>query len=453
MTNSATDSATESSPALPLQPGQETGLPAGMSIIRRNKTYYLKRDVPRRFHGVEPRRQVWISLRTDSEREAHRRARTAWGDQIMRWEAALRGDTTDAEARYLAMKDAAKANGFRFLDVERVAQLPTDQLLARLDATITPAGTLNEKVAPGIIGTAKVPEMKLSRALEAYWQVAKKEKTKGKSADQVRRWENPRKKAFANLIAVIGDLPLGEITPDDFLNFRDWWRDKLDTEGLTANSANKDFSYVSSTLREVIRLKRLGIVPPYESLKKFDDGERATRLPFSEKWIREKLLAKGALHGLNREARGILLGMVNTGYRPSEAQDLLPEHIRLDTNVPHISIEPVNRTLKTLPSRRVIPLVGVSLEAFRENPEGFPRYAGKAGLSATVNKFMRENGLMESDDHTLYGLRHSFEDRMLDRDVDERIRRDLMGHSLGRQRYGEGGSLEKLAAAIGSIAL
>jgi hypothetical protein len=43
---------------------------------------------------------------------------------------------------------------------------------------------------------------------------------------------------------------------------------------------------------------------------------------------------------------------------------------------------------------------------------------------------MRENGLRETPEHSVYSLRHSFEDRLLDRDVDERIRRDLMGHAL-----------------------
>jgi integrase len=58
-----------------------------------------------------------------------------------------------------------------------------------------------------------------------------------------------------------------------------------------------------------------------------------------------------------------------------------------------------------------------------------------------INKFLRENKLLESDRHTLYGLRHSFEDRCLRAKIDERVRRDLMGHALGRQRYGEGGGL------------
>ena len=57
-------------------------------------------------------------------------------------------------------------------------------------------------------------------------------------------------------------------------------------------------------------------------------------------------------------------------------------------------ITPATRTLTA--ARRVIPLAGVSLEAFRECPEGFPRYADNPTLSATVNNYLRENGLPET---------------------------------------------------------
>lgn len=88
------------------------------------------------------------------------------------------------------------------------------------------------------------------------------------------------------------------------------------------------------------------------------------------------------------------------------------------------------RIMPQLIARRIItprrPLLGVSLEAMRAFPEGFPRYReSSVSLSATVNKFLRENSLMESDDYTLYSLRHSFEDRMLAAGIDDRIRRDL----------------------------
>ncbi len=76
-----------------------------------------------------------------------------------------------------------------------------------------------------------------------------------------------------------------------------------------------------------------------------------------------------------------------------------------------------------------------------------------AALSATVNKFLRANGLLETDDHSLYSLRHSFEERMLAAGIDDRIRRDLFGHALDRERYGGGASLEMARDLLIPLAL
>lgn len=237
------------------------------------------------------------------------------------------------------------------------------------------------------------------------------------------------------------------------LDFRDRWMDRIAAGDAQPDTANKDFQHIGNILRTVVKMKRLGIMLPLDGLSFKADKER-TRPPFSDTWIREKLLAPGALDGLNREARCILLGMINTGYRPGEAAGLLPHHIRLDADVPHISIEPEGRQLKNKVSERVIPLVGVSLDAFKECPKGFPRYQeSSATLSATVNKFLREKGLLPTEAHSLYSLRHSFEDRMLAAGIDDRVRRDLFGHTLGRERYGDGATLAHKFDLLQAIAL
>ena len=53
----------------------------------------------------------------------------------------------------------------------------------------------------------------------------------------------------------------------------------------------------------------------------------------------------------------------------------------------------------------------------------------------------------------MYSLRHSFEDRLLAADVDERNRRDLLGHALNRERYGKGASLEHMQEVVSKVAL
>jgi len=252
---------------------------------------------------------------------------------------------------------------------------------------------------------------------------------------------------------VVGDLAIAQLKRADFLDFRSWWLERIAEENLTPNSANKDLIHLSDVLKTVNELKGFDFDLPLHKLT-LQDGDKKERLPFSDDWIRDRLLASDALSGLNGEARAIFLGMINTGYRPSEAAGLTAERIRLDHEVPHIVIAAdETRQIKNRTSRREIPLTGISLDVFREFPKGFPHYREKpANLSATANKFLRENGLMESDAHVMYSLRHSFEDRMLRGRIDERVRRELMGHSLGRQKYGQAGGLAFKAGELARIA-
>lgn len=422
-----------------------------MGIAKRGRLYHLRRRVPRRYRGVEPRETVWISLHTDSQTVARSKADRAWSQMIEAWEARLAGNSDDAEARYEAARDLARVRGFRYLDAGAVAKLPTDQVIERVEAIPAPAHQPDKIEAAALLGTVSEPRITVTKALDLYWTLAR-EKTFGKSEDQLRRWEAPRNKAIRNFVAVVGDKEIATITRDDMLDFRQHWLDRIGAGEVTANSANKDLIHLGDVLKTVNMMKRLGLSLPLGELS-FKQGEARTRPPFSDDWIKTRLLANGALDGLNGEARCLLLGMVNTGYRPSEGTALTADTIRLKGDVPHISIEPTGRQLKSHYARRVIPLAGVSLEAFKAFPEGFPRYRDSATLSATVNKFLRSKGLLETPRHSFYSLRHAFEDRMLAAGIDDRIRRDLFGHRLDRERYGKGASLEHLAELVRGIAL
>lgn len=420
-----------------------------MSLIFRGGVWHLKRRVPTRFAAVEPRPVIWVSLRTDSRAEAEAKAAAVWAQMLEAWSARLAGASADAATRFDGARRLAALRGVRYLPAEDVAKLPVEEILQRIEAIPERDGRADPVEAAALLGTARPPGLTLSGALDAYWTLAR-DKTLGKSPDQIRRWRNPYLKAFRNLIDVVGDTEVAKLTADDMQDFRDWWLDRIEAENLTPNSANKDFSHIATALRLVAKRKRLGTEPPVGGLA-IRGGAGRRRLPFSTEWIRDRILAPGALDRLNTEARSIVLVMVNTGARPSEIAALRPEDVVTDAEVPHIRIRAAGRQLKTETSERDIPLVGVSLRAVLP---GYPRYRDNPGLSATVNKFLRSHGLAETPGHTLYGLRHSFEDRMLAAGVDERIRRDLMGHSLGgRQRYGRGASLEHLARCIASISL
>ena len=113
--------------------------------------------------------------------------------------------------------------------------------------------------------------------------------------------------------------------------------------------------------------------------------------------------------------------------------------------MPHIIIASrKGRKLKTKHSKRVIPLVGYALQAFQARPEGFPKYRMDPDhLTNKVNKFLREHDLFPSEKHSVYSLRHSFQDRLSEVDAPDRIQAELMGHRFSREKYGHGPSLEK----------
>jgi len=413
-----------------------------MQLMMRGKTWHLRRRVPARFASVEPRREVWVSLRTDSRQQAAKKAPAVWDSLVAGWEAQLAGRSDDGAARLEVAKAIAASHGLSYKPARDLEDLPLEELLARVEVLQRRDGTVNAVAAPAVLGTVEVPSMTVSEALAEYWALTP-DRIRGKSADQKRRWENPRKKAIRNFIDVVGDRPIAALTRSDFLDFRFWWLERIAEE-----------NHLFDVLRTVDELKGLGLDLPLHKLT-LKEGDKAERVPFSDSWIREKLLADGALAGMNDEARAILVGMINTGYRPSEAAGLTADRIRLDHEVPHLVIaaDPT-RQIKNRTSRREIPLTGVSLEVFRAFPSGFPRYREKpASLSGTVNSYLRENGLMESDRHVMYSTRHSFEDRMLRGRIDERIRRELMGHSLGRQKYGQGGGLAFKAGELARIAI
>ncbi|WP_245272098.1 hypothetical protein [Mesorhizobium sp. LSJC285A00] len=103
---------------------------------------------------------------------------------------------------------------------------------------------------------------------------------------------------------------------------------------------------------------------------------------------------------------------------------------------------------------RKIPLVGVALEVFKKYSKGFPRYKDReASLSALLNKHFKSHGLFPTEDHTVYSLRHSFEDRMKNGRLDEELRRMLMGHTIDRPKYGEGGDMKMWQEELMKIVL
>ena len=152
----------------------------------------------------------------------------------------------------------------------------------------------------------------------------------------------------------------------------------------------------------------------------------------------------------------------DTGMRLSEALGLVWGDIDLKHKHPHINLVPHPwRSLKTSGSKRLVPLVGVSLEAIKTmHRQGvshtflFKSYTNETSCngnsaSAALNKWLKEY----TEHGVVHSFRHSFRDRLREAEVDLELTDQLGGwasSSVG-QSYGTGHTLEQKHKTIQRI--
>ena len=370
------------------------------------------------------------------------------------WSAIVAGnsDPTSIHLKYEQAVKRAEGLGFRYRPSTEIAQGPVEEIIRRIQA-LPPASERAHPLEAALLGRDQRPQTSLSDALDLYINEIAKTELSRKSPAQKTRWINERKQAVSSFVKVIGDKPIDDITRDDARAYFRHWSERVapddhNAKQLSPSTANRSIGLLKTLYGAYFQqISEFDRPNPFRNLH-FAENEEGKRPPFSVEWIEQKIFAPGALERMNREARGLTLALVDTGARMSELCNLMQPAIVLDHPVPHINIRPSTdreqpREIKTASSVRIIPLVGVALSVFQAHPEGFPRYRDKeASLSAEMNKFLRNHDLFPSPRHTAYSFRHSFEDRMKVAGIDFELRCILMGHSMDRPGYGQGGSLE-----------
>jgi len=411
-------------------------------LKKRKKWYHFRRRVPDEYKHLHRCSVLQASLKTDSEVVA--RARCASLNEALEnyWYShrdSKIGDHDELEK----MISTAKSFGFSYKPANKVtSNEPVERVIERLSI----AGRTNEKlVREAVLGVGGHEQITLDRAFKDY---ARHETANlSSSSDRQKHvWKSTKKRSVDNFKSVVGNVPVSEISREQILKYREWWADRITAGSHTANTANKDIS----ALRVILRLAgdNYSLSQDFDQLFKRTGFTEAgnSRSPFESRYITEVLLCRERLN-MNEECILFIYAMADTGARVGELVGLNFEEgdIQLDHDVPHIKIRPNKiRSLKTPQSERDIPLVGASLVAFTELNQGFQRYLGKNTLiSSTIGKYLREHELLPSTNHTLYSLRHSFEDRLTAVEPPDKVQAALMGHKYVRPRYGFGPSLEQ----------
>jgi len=411
-------------------------------IFVRGDIYYYRRRVPEHVAPYENRSVIKISLGTKDEKEALRKA-SIYNDYIEEyWRSLIKtGGKSDIEAEYRAAVKLAKAHGFAYKNVVEIAKEPLEEIVDRLQ--VATKAIERKKTVSSVLGGNAQPETLLSACIEKYWPLCA-DRLINKSPDQIRKWKNPRIAVMNSFIDVIGDKALSEVTRGDVLTYRQWWMDRVESGEVVAATVNKNMMYV----RDILQMVGMSceIETDFELLFakiRLKEIERS-RPPFDVLYVQNTLLCPDRLNGLNLEARLLIYAMADTGARESELIGLCEDDIFLDDPIAHIWIRArKNRALKTVTSERKIPLVGASLYAFEQLPSGFTHYRNADTASSTINKYLRENDLKPTPDHSLYSLRHTFKDRLRDAQAPEEIIDELMGHKKSGPKYGRGHIMER----------
>lgn len=422
-------------------------------LTKRQGNFHYKRRVPVTIAHLDERApHVRTSLKTDDRGLARRKRDLLEAADDALWASLItKGVTDPARRRYEAAVKRVEALDFTFHGAGYFEQPEAfDDLVDRLRHVL--ATGQQDQIMEPLLGAIEVPKMTVSKAFDLYCDEIVADELVNKSQVQKDQWKKVKKRAISNFIRLVEDKPMEEITIDDAKKiYRHWLARIAPKEGKAtagASSGNRDLGNMR-VLYEAY-FKHMGDARrpnPFEGLG-FSLKKKRSRPPIPTDWIRDTVMKPGNLATLNEEARGILLIMIETGARPSEICNLEPHAIRLSNKVPHLSIEPRDdpdnpREIKTESSRRLVPLVGVALEAAKRHKAGFPLYRNRENdLSATLNKYLRANALLPTKSHTVYSFRHSFEDRMKEGGLEDELRRLLMGHTVDRPKYGSGGSLD-----------
>jgi len=450
-------------------------------LVKLGGIYYYQRRVPKRFSHIDTRTKPRLSLRTDNLDLARiRRDHLEEADEQM-WsalalealEAGAKGTPSQAVSaaarkRYQAAVSRAMAFGFAYKTAEDLAAVPsTYELLDRIAVlerqlnqrgALVPARGETEALLGGVSDPRQ--SVTVSQAFEVFIKEIAFDDVYNKSPAQKRSWEKTKRTSINYFLDQIGDMPVDEITRETAIAYQNWWKARMlpqedGSDPVTPNTANRHIGNMRSLLQRYFDfIGEPEREDPFRGMYFKGKTKDAARVPFSDDWVRTRILTPGMFDALNAELRVMIFLLIETGARLSELCGLRAEDIRLKAAVPHILIRSEqNRELKTETSEREIPLVGVAEIAMHAAPEGFPRYYDKATLaSANLMKAFRQRNLLPTRKHVIYSFRHAFEDRMLHAELDYGLRCALMGHKNDRPEYGSGGTLDHKRGQLLKIA-
>ena len=420
------------------------GFTAPYLYIRGNGNYLYRRAIPAEHQRLAGgRTEFKESLRTRN----HNVAVVRYGETHSKYEAIfeqLRNGIAlkDQKASSVEeLKARAASLGLAYRSAEEQMSKPDMKDLARRLGTWNQLGKPSGVEMDAIFGT--LPNDTTLRQALAFHEEQNRTELIGLTPREASKKLTPVRAAIERFITFAeGDLPLRSINRATANAYRSHLIRQIEAGSIQANTANKLLMHVRKVISFYIQNMDEDFSNPFAGIRLKE--EKSARPAYTVAFIKAKWLSGDAFASLNDEACGALFAMIDTGCGAKEICGLDPKDIRLEDDIPHIVVrENQHRSLKTSHRGRSIPLVGQSLLAFQKHPGGFPSYrraTGADALSGVIMKHLKKEELLETENHTVYSLRHLFMDRMRRHRFPEELQNYLMGHkhpTMGAH-YGSG---------------
>ena len=330
-------------------------------LWQKRGVYYFRRKVPNDVQQHYERSQIVICLKTKSKSAAIKASRSIASKLDDFW-LQMRISDMDVPASHLLVKGKPK------------------------DAFISYASSLSD-------------------ALATYCSL--------KGADRTALFFTAAKRNVGYVLEHLGDRPIDTYSSADAASFRDWLIDR----GLTTSSISRIFGTIRAVINLTIQEHGLDCRNAFANIYLPKKAEEK-RKPIPKHEIIQ--IQKTCLE-LADERRLVIALISDTGMRLSEALGLVWGDVRLDHEYPHINlVEHPWRQLKASGSKRLVPLVGASLEAVKVMHQQrfstqflFPSYTSATkcngdSASAALNKWLKQY----TGQGVIHSFRHSFRDRL-----------------------------------------
>ena len=258
-----------------------------------------------------------------------------------------------------------------------------------------------------------------------------------------------RVKQFAHwqrFMHLAGNGSLKSLTREDARSYRD---SRL-ASGVKQSSVQREIGSIKAIINVAIREIPLAINNPFDGLvvnAPTVEHKSIERLPYTREEVQR--LINEALK-IGDERRRIVVVLALTGARLAEVLGLRKQDVCVAEGAIHIT-EHASRSLKTLTSKRSVPLHPIALEALQRQLEAhsgqyvFPSYcndkATKANsASAAINKWAK--GIVPNK--TMHSFRHTMRDQLREVGCPDSVAKEIGGWSNGSDAssgYGQGPSI------------